>query len=385
MAKRDFYNMTDYVRENLCTFEEAPFCEVDSMVLSWISYLEFQKNKDIEKTKKGVGLADIYHLEEFDELFSEVWSKEETLEMLTLMLASPRFRNLRLSYYVEETDEKKQFAALTIRLNPELAYIAFRGTDRSFVGWKEDFRLALTEPIPSQQQAIRYLNMVAKKYPGKLILGGHSKGGNLAVYAAANVDEKIQNRILAIYSHDGPGFRREDMETEGFKRIKGRICKSMPRFSVVGILFEQEAQSKIAISHEKGVLQHYTLSWEIEGGRLKEQEDLSKVSKLLHQKTNALLVSMSEEEKNKLIDTMFAILESTGTDNFRDFGKDLTKNVHTLLDQTRHLSPENRKFILQILKLLMFSHEEEIKDEEMEIKDTDDPSEVKKFLGFFRK
>lgn len=119
MAKRDFYNMTDYVRENLCTFEAAPFCEVDSMVLSWISYLEFQKNKDIEKTKKGVGLADIYHLEEFDELFSEVWSKEETLEMLTLMLASPRFRDLRLSYYVEERTSAN--TAPTFDVTPEVS------------------------------------------------------------------------------------------------------------------------------------------------------------------------------------------------------------------------------------------------------------------------
>lgn len=127
---------------------------------------------------------------------------------MTALAASPRFRNIQMLGYTEQFDaaEEKQFAAVCFQITPDLCYIAFRGTDSTLVGWKEDFNMAFKCPVPSQKTAVRYLTDAARHCRGKILVGGHSKGGNLAVYAAVKCSEDIQKRIERVYSHDGPGF-----------------------------------------------------------------------------------------------------------------------------------------------------------------------------------
>lgn len=183
-------NMLDYVRTELDTFDGRGFCTVDSLVLSWLAYTRLPADDPAlapARGWEGVRLADLYRAEYFATYYAGMWGEEPGLDLLAAVAASPRFRDVRVMGYVDATDPRaeKQFAAMTFRLTEDLSYVAFRGTDASLVGWKEDFNLAYRCPVPSQVEAAHYLADAAARVGGDLLVGGHSKGGNLAVYAAA--------------------------------------------------------------------------------------------------------------------------------------------------------------------------------------------------------
>ena len=162
-----------------------------------------------------------------------MWDMEQSRRLFAALAASPRFRDVRVCGYIQKTDLEKeqQFAAVLFRLNRNLSYVAFRGTDLSLVGWKENFNMAFQCPVPSQEEARRYVAEAARYCEGGLLLGGHSKGGNLAVYAAAKSEAPVWERIVRVYSHDGPGFLEEVVRTEGLVRAAAKVDKTLPQAS----------------------------------------------------------------------------------------------------------------------------------------------------------
>jgi len=189
-------------------------------------------------------------------------------KMLRKLMTSPRFRNMTLNGYTALLDDsiEQQFAALTIDLGNGSIYISFRGTDDTIVGWKEDLNMGFLEEIPSQKQAVEYVARVARQYSDKTIrIGGHSKGGNLAVYSAAKSSGEIQERIVAVHNNDGPGFAWDISETPGHKRIASRIHTILPQTSVVGMLMEHEKRYQVVHSTYDGLYQHDGFSWQVLG------------------------------------------------------------------------------------------------------------------------
>ena len=199
-------NMLDYARRELETFSRRGLCAVDSLILSWMAYLRIPADADEVvagiRGWDGVRLADLHRAEYFGDYFAGMWSEEDGLRLLAAAAASPRLRDVRVVGHVESTDVRaeKQFAAVTFRLTDDLSYVAFRGTDSTLVGWKEDFNLSFRCPVPSQVAAARYLADVAGRLDGEFVVGGHSKGGNLAVYAAASVPADVGERITRVFS-----------------------------------------------------------------------------------------------------------------------------------------------------------------------------------------
>ena len=161
------------------------------------------------------------------------------VDLLRAMSESPRWRNLRVGAYVDEFDAEttKQFSACVFELGNGTLYVAFRGTDSSIVGWKEDFMMAFRRPVASQEAAACYLTELADHWAGPIMVGGHSKGGNLAIYAAMNADAKVQNRIRHIYSLDGPGFPSEIVTSPAYRRIQPKVTKIMPTIDELGTIF----------------------------------------------------------------------------------------------------------------------------------------------------
>lgn len=263
-------NMLDYVRTELDTFDGRGFCTVDSLVLSWLAYTRLPADDPALAPAlgwEGVRLADLYRAEYFATYYAGMWGEEPGLDLLAAVAASPRFRDVRVMGYVDATDPQaeKQFAAMTFRLTEDLSYVAFRGTDASLVGWKEDFNLAYRCPVPSQVEAAHYLADAAARVGGDLLVGGHSKGGNLAVYAAATAPRDASGRVTRIFSHDGPGFLAEFLATEDYRRVEGRVEKTLPQSSVVGMLLEQQEGYRVVRSNRAMIWQHDPFSWVVEG------------------------------------------------------------------------------------------------------------------------
>lgn len=382
--------MITYAKECRATFAEEPFNEVDSLIFSWLTYLHIpeevlpkrrlhdsENNTSIFTDTDSCLIRDFVRQEYFPDMLTEIWSPDETVELLYALALNPRFERIRLCLRREELEHKvgKQFSATTFQITPDLTYIAFKGTDKTLTGWEEDFRLCLKDPIPSQTLAAEYLSSVGQIFRGTLLVGGHSKGGNLAVYAAANCTQEVQERIQTVFSHDGPGFLKEDLEKEGFKRIQSRILKTAPQFSVFGMLMRQETEPKIIYSYERGIMQHNATSWKTEGYKLSEYWYPSPVSQTIKNKLNNWIESLTYEEKEIFIDTVFNILEETGLDRFGDFKTNTTEILPVVIREFRKMSPDMQGFLFDLLKQLILASNENT-DPNAELKSEERTSEM---------
>lgn len=361
LIEKGFHNMVDYAIVNTATFDERPFCEVDSLILCWLSYIYYHENIDINFRKEGQSVKDVFRSEYFAEMFDRVWSPKETWQLLAAVVASPRFRDMDIMYYRHEiaAQSNLQFAAMVFRLKPNLYYVAYRGTDWSITGWKEDFLLALKDPIPSQKMAVSYLTEVANAVKGSLILGGHSKGGNLAVYAAACCSEEIQNRIKRVYSFDGPGFLLTDLQQEGFKRIRTRIRKTMPGSSFFGMIFDSAAGYRIINSNGVSVMQHNPITWQVKNGKLVERDDRTMYTKTITRRLNIWIKKMSQDELEVFIRTVFDLADQTGATSIDELRAKLAPNVVKIFRSYRNLDKERQKFIRQIISMLAFGGDDD--------------------------
>lgn len=212
----------------------SPFNAVDSLILSVLSYLPFDGIVPETIHKNGASLEDANDSMRLLDIRSLPIRDDRDIKLLSALARSERFKNMRLCAYVNDIDieKEKQFSAITILTGDKHAFLAFRGTDLTLVGWKEDFNMSFLTTVPSQAAATEYLERVYGELRMNLRLGGHSKGGNLATYAAAFCTNKTQKHIQAVYNNDGPGFDSSIIESEGYRRVQGRLHSYVPQSSI---------------------------------------------------------------------------------------------------------------------------------------------------------
>lgn len=265
------------------------------------------------------------------------------LRLARAMALAPRFRELELCFYRSQLipQEQTQFAAMAFLLDDGSAFLAFRGTDASLVGWKEDFNMSFQDAVPAQLKAHQFTEAFAALCPRPLRLGGHSKGGNLAVFAAARCAPYFQDRILAVYNNDGPGFTEYLMGDPGYRRMVPKIHTYIPQSSVVGMLLEHEEPYSVVRSDQVGIMQHELFSWAVLGGDFVHLEEVTSESKLLDRAVKTWIASMSKQERSDFVDAVFQVLSAGGAASVRDLmqPQNLKALVHTLStdDQTRKL------------------------------------------------
>ena len=304
-------NLIRYLRDyGLKSFREVPFSEVDALLLAELSYLKMAGIVPGFNKGQGVSWRDIAEHPDVEQLFTDPIYGKDHRRVFSLVLRSSRYQNVRVNYYVEWFNEETQvqFSAVTFLLGKTSVYVAYRGTDESIIGWKEDFNMAYMKSIPSQRRALAYLKGVARYTQGRLILGGHSKGGNLAIYAGTNGPKEIQKRIRRIYSFDGPGFQKSFYENRGFVRIQDRYCKIVPEESLVGMLFANYRNYRIVESYRTGFGQHDLLQWKIRNGRFMYRKDLNRKSKRQAAIFNAWFNSLSGEQVFVFVETLYDLL-----------------------------------------------------------------------------
>ena len=347
-------NIITYTQENLNTFDKQPFNSVDSLVLSSAAYIHFPDVIPEVENWKGICLQELYRAEYFDEMFHNVPLCDDTKQLFFALAASPRFRDIRIMGYTEQFDiaTEKQFSAMTFQIQPDLSYIAYRGTDSTLVGWKEDFNMAFKCPIPSQEEAVRYIEKAALYCSGKILTGGHSKGGNLAVYAAAMCRENIQNRIVKIYSHDGPGFLEATLQSREFQQIFSRIEKTLPQSSIVGMLLEHQEDFVIVKSSKSGLLQHDQFTWEIEANNFVYIEHLTKDAKFADKTLTDWLNRISEEDRERFVDSLYSVLSANDLTTIDDFRADWQTAIPAAIHAATQLDSDTKKFLLHTLKEL---------------------------------
>ncbi len=340
-----------YAEKELRTWREEPFHEVDSLILSWLSYIRWPIP---EGECRAMSITEMFRAECFGDMFANIADQESTRQLLTAVVASPRYRRMKLWHYVSQTDaeQEKQFAAVTFVLDDGICYVAYRGTDATFVGWKEDLNMAFQYPVPSQESAAAYLRNLCETTKGQILIGGHSKGGNLAVYAAAH-NALYADRILKIYSHDGPGFLKEVIQSEEFKNIQDKVEKTVPQSSVVGLLLEQHGAYQVIRSNKKGLWQHNPFTWCVEEGRLCHLPELTVDAEIMDTTISGWLATISQEERERFVDTLYRLSEDVEADNFLEFGQALESNIPKVWEAMAGMDKETRAFMLSIIKRLV--------------------------------
>ncbi|MGI6230172.1 MAG: Mbeg1-like protein [Tractidigestivibacter sp.] len=370
-------NLFDYLGRELATFDEKPLNNLDSALLTQLCMVRGGQVIPAERVRTTTGplsndrvdrladiayarrvrpahVADLYKAELFDGMFSGL-VPDRIRQELAMLVASPRFRTLELRDYSSITDDNQhiQFSATTFVWRGagghDFAYIAYRGTDESITGWRENFDMAITPPVPAQTLALNYLESVARHLPGRLYVGGHSKGANLATYAALRCSPEVRSRIERVWDLDGPGFKQGFVGADEFARLEGRITRIVPTESFVGMLMETHAPTLVVESDAHGIDQHSPFTWLIDGDDFVYAPALSRQAELSHSVMNEWISTMSDEEIPRVVDALFRAIEASGAKDATQVFAGGTQTAALVLEAARNMDAQTRDVLLPAL------------------------------------
>ena len=285
-----------------------------------------------------------------DKVSLGIATSPQVLKSFCRLPTVPRFRSLMLSGYrrIDDPDSAEQFSALTIRIPDGARFITFRGTDDNIFAWKENFRMSIIDTIPAQEDALRYLRWAMDAYDGSFIVCGHSKGGNLAVYASSMLPQDLQDRIISVYNFDGPGFQEGFLQQEGYLRILPKLYSLIPQNSIVGLLLSTGKDPEIVTCTSVGARAHDGFTWEVLGTGFVRAEALSPSSEMFKKAIKETLSGMSLEERKAFIENFFQIMTSTGAFTLTDLTE--IKLRHALeIAQSLNQDVEVQKFALSLI------------------------------------
>ena len=349
-------NMLDYIKwRGDLDFSAAPFTEVDNLIFSDFSYLGFT---GIVPSAFGEKIVLKDAVEKYLKRCGEdcslgVLVPDDILKMAQMMAESRRFGSVKLSGYVNHINEDTglQFSALTCTLEDGTVCVVYRGTDDTLVGWKESFSLSYSKVIPSHGEALEYMKNAALSTPLPLRVMGHSKGGNLAVYASAFSSPETQSRIIGIYNNDGPGFNGDIRKTEGYLRIKDKLHTLVPQSSVVGMLLEHEEDYTVVKSKSHtGIMSHNGFSWEMDGPSFYHLDDISAGGHLVDDTLKNWFREMDDGQREKFVDAMFSVLEVTGAKTLTELNQ--PKNAGAIMKAVQNMDQETKEIISKTFSLL---------------------------------
>lgn len=362
-------SIIDYVLLNANKdFETLPFSKVDGLILSQLSYLRFDGVVPLvdDDDENGVFLSDLAECEDYEAVFPLPRTAEKNKKLLNAVAYSKRFGSIRLRFYsnIFSSENDTQFSAITFIINPQLAFIAFRGTDSTITGWKENCNMLISPPVASQKLSAPYVEKVAEKIDSNLILAGHSKGGNLAIYSAVMCRDDIKDRIIEIQSFDNPGFSEKFINSPAYMETVGKIVKTVPEESMVGMLLNNRGSYRVIKSDGEGFYQHDPFMWQIDGNDFVDGDEVVAKAKVTYGAFNEWVMSTKPEQREQFIDTFFRLVEETNTGNAATFGKwseNLRENLSDTLNTLKDIDPETRKIMITSILQMLGSAKESVK------------------------
>jgi hypothetical protein len=343
-------NIIDYAQGlKAYSFDKVFFKDLDVLALTEVAYLPFEQiitEGEITLEK----LAQYYTTlnGEKGEILSVITTPR--IDLLRILGRSTRYGTIEAFDFINKIDSniERQFSAITYRLEDEKYLVVFRGTDENLIGWKEDFHMTFMHEVPAQQSAYQYLEKRMTEYPGEYIVSGHSKGGNLAIYACSKLDEEKQNSVAGIYAFDAPGLHESLLESEGFLRIKDRIASYIPQDSMVSVLLEPPVNAKVVKSNAILLLQHDTFSWEVGQIDFVQIENQSQLSIHADKVISSWLDTMSNNEKQEFSDVIFDVFLESGINKFADITVDTPKKIINIVNNMTRLTSEQKKMTIQV-------------------------------------
>ena len=348
-------NINDYLlwRGDIPINRKYKFNEIDSMILARFSYLLFDKI-DIKPRETIATISE--RMKDFD---NKEFMYNGDKELITNLGKSNRFKNLVVTDYIKlnNKETENQFSAITIHISNREMYISFMGTDMTIYGWKEDFNMAFMENVPCQILGKKYLEDISKKYHNKKIrIGGHSKGGNVAVYSAITSSEKVKKRIVKVYNYDGPGFNKNIIDKYETDDILEKIETYIPQDSIIGRLLNHKEKKTIIQSVEKGILQHDIYSWQVLKDDSIKLEKNTNISEHIDKTVTDWLEKTTIEQRKIFIDMAFELFYSTEADTFGEIYNNLSENIPKILRSYGKMPAEDKSIMTKMLKLMVASY-----------------------------
>lgn len=348
-------HMEEYIKKyGGYAFSEKPFNEVDNLIFSQLVYVDYGGIVGGFESEFQMTLAEasavFWSLHSAQELEEEISIEKKAAYLLRACAATKRFGTALLSRYVNNVNTKidKQFSAVNFFLDDDTVLIAFRGTDTSLTGVKESAMLSYMFPVPAQIEALYYFQETASLARRKVRVCGHSKGGNLAVFAAVSCSNSLKKQILAVYENDAPGFPRQMIERYDYLEMKNRIFSFLPERSIIGCLLEHSSETKIVRSENEGLKQHQASSWVVQDDHFEYADGRDAVSLFAEKYIKLLMADVGPQNMEALFETLFDFFEESGVTDYDSLKqldlsgflralssiKGITESERRLLEQT---------------------------------------------------
>lgn len=357
-------NIIDYVEKyGHVSFEEKPFNKVDALILSQFSYFKLDGFvPGVGTFEPSVALCDIAASANVSDLFTDERYAKNNRELFDAMSRSKRFGTIRFNHYIDLVSNRweMQFSAVTAFLADGVTHVIFRGTDETVIGWKEDFNMSFMTPVPAQVKAVDYLHYAAERIRGDFSVGGHSKGGNLAVYSAMKCSRLVRDRISLIYSQDGPGFTKETLLDADFDAIKDRIEKYVPHSSIIGMLLQSQEDYKVIEARSIGILQHDPFNWVVEDDDFVYRDDIAGRYSMSDASINEWAGKADPEEMKVFVDKIYEVFIASDVTDLNDFKGNITtlmSNAKSVLD---NMDEEDKKRIKAVMTIFAESVKDQI-------------------------
>ncbi len=347
-------NLHDYLdwRGDIKISKEHPFNDVDAMILARFSYLLFDQ---IDLAEKETVRSVAAKMQKFK---NEDFRWDGDKQLISQMGQSRRFGAMRVTNYERKNDmaTEKQFSAITVHINRSELFISFLGTDDTIVGWKEDFNLAFMDVVPAQEEGLKYLKKIAKKYYWRKIrMGGHSKGGTVAMYAAVMSDDRLQRRLIKVYNFDGPGLKSSLAKKDKGESVLPKIFSFVPQDSVFGRLFKHTEQYEVVESNAKrNIYEHDLYSWQVKKDEIKTSE-ITKRSDFVNETLTKWLESATPYQRKIFVEAIFEILGKSKVKEPMKLADNWHKYMPTFIKKYSELSKEDRKIITEVVRKLIES------------------------------
>ncbi|MBQ8063133.1 MAG: DUF2974 domain-containing protein [Clostridia bacterium] len=351
----------DYLawRGDLPICEAAPLNELDFAVLARFSNLPFY---DVYHTGEETMGSFCRVMESFPR---EPFQIDGDVPFVKLIAASRRFAPLRVTDYVKDNrpELEMQFAAVTIHLPGDVLFLSYCGTDSSLLGWKENLNMSFQDDIPAQCAALSYAAKALKTYPETkaLYLGGHSKGGNLAAYAAVCLPEKYRPMVLGAYSFDGPGFSQKFIAEHAFEEMADRMYTFLPEGSVVGRVLEHAEDFEVVKSNVSNLLQHDLYTWTVEPLRLVRAEKSSDGSEIFYNSVRHLLEETTPKQRELVLAGVYSIVTANASKP-KDIQDDFSVLIQPLYREVRTMSREDWQVVTQVFRAFLDAYVLAVRD-----------------------
>lgn len=353
-------NIIDYIKwRGDLTFSQDSFNDIDNLILSQLAYIDFTDIVVPSEISKGIPLKDaadkFFAINDEEELLNHVSMTKNSIFIFKEMASSNRFRDIILSHYINDIneDEQSQFSAITTLLDDSSIYVAFSGTDSTLIGWHEDFNMLYMKHTPGHFKAVNYLNSLDVSDLTSIRLGGHSKGGNFALYAGMHCNPDIFAKIIKIYNNDGPGFSQDIVNTDNYKKILPITKTIIPESSVVGMLFEHQESYEVVKSDNKGLKQHDALSWQVLGNHFIYAKSIGNQSLNTNKAIDEWLNLIPKEQRKDIVDAVFVILNSAGIETVDDFFTLKLRDIINVMQTGKSLPKETSEAIIDATLLLI--------------------------------